>query len=60
MSLSDVEVRIGNNVGKVDNEDMLVPKGDNDLDSDVDLGNQVMKLAPKDKGVAGDEVDVSR
>jgi hypothetical protein len=60
VSLSDVEVRIGNNIGKVDDEDMSVPEGDNNSDSDVDLGNQVMKLAPKDKGAAGDEVDASR
>lgn len=60
MSLSDVEVRIDNNVGKVDDEDTLVPEGDNGSDSDVDLDDQVVKLVPKNEGAAGDEVDASR
>jgi hypothetical protein len=60
VSLSDVEVRIDNNVGKVDDEDTLVPEGDNGSDSDVDLDDQVVKLVPKNEGAAGDEVDASR
>jgi archaellum component FlaC len=60
VSLSDVEVKIDNDIGKVDDEDTSVPESNNGSDSYVDLDDQVVGLVSKDEGVAGDRVDARR